>query len=641
MCGIVAAIAKDPMLVQHRVSEMELIIDHMSYRGPDAYGIWATPHVIMGHRRLSIIDLSEAGTQPLHDLKHNLHITFNGEIYNYREIRKELEARGYRLHTDTDTEVILGAYHVYGRDFLKMLRGMFAFVLFDAENKKVLLCRDRMGKKPLYYYLDGEELLVASEIKFLHAFKGISLSIDPESLRAYFSLQYIPGPHTIYTEVRTVPPGECVELDMHSWKASQYAYWSIHDQFRFSPVAGSELAAIDTALAESVRYRLIADVEIGILLSGGIDSSLLACYAAAQSTNPPKAFLVSFDRHDLDESAYAKMVASSLGIDIVDVDGGKLDEIIFRRVVYHADQPLGDPACIPTFMIAEAIANHVKVVLSGEGADELFWGYSHYRKDMLWNRISKFLPPLRMRRKLYPLLASLESSPQTRNALGRLSKLLAIKSDTGCAMWTSVFGDAALEKLIPKESVGSDLGSRYIHQIEQRLSTLKKMTGAAEASIALDLAFWLPDDLLVKVDRMTMAHSIEARAPFLDHLLVQQALNLPSQYKANLFTGKIILRKLLMQKLPAEAARVIAVRKKHGFDVPLVGWLQNALRDYAEECFSPSAIHGTDMLNVPYVRLLWDSFRGGGTTVPFARKLWLLLCFMSWHEHHKNSFGFR
>jgi asparagine synthase (glutamine-hydrolysing) len=641
MCGIVAAVTKDSVRIQRREAEAALILDRMAYRGPDAKGVWSVPQVLLGHRRLSIIDLSDAGTQPLHDLEHDLHITFNGEIYNYRELRKELEARGYRFHTGTDTEVILAAYYVYGRDFLPMLRGMFAFVLFDAQKKKVLLCRDRMGKKPLYYYLDGQELLAVSEIKFLHAFKGISLSIDPESLRAFFSLQYIPGPHTIYDEVRTVLPGECVELDMRSWQADQRPYWSIHDQFRSSPPApGSELAAIDAALAESVRYRLIADVKIGILLSGGIDSSLLSCYAAAQSTSPPKAFLVSFDRHDLDESVFARMVAGSLGIGIVEIDGGKLDENTFRRVVYHADQPMGDPACIPTFMIAEAIADHVKVVLSGEGADELFWGYSYYRKELLWRHISRLLPPVSVRRKLYPLLAAIESSPQVRNSIGRFSKVLATKNDTGCALWTSVFGDAALEKLMPAGTMGSDCGSRHFNQIELRLAKLQERTGAAEASIALDLAFWLPDDLLVKVDRMTMAHSVESRAPFLDHQVVQQALNLPSEYKADLFTGKKILRKLLMQKLPAETAHVIAVRNKHGLDVPLAGWLRNALRSHADECFSPSAVHDTGMLNASYVSSLWGSLRNRSATAPFARKIWLLLCFMTWHEHHKNKFGF-
>jgi len=360
MCGIVAAVAKDPMLTQIRKHELEIILDRMAYRGPDSRGAWSVPHVLMGHRRLSIIDLSDAGTQPFHDLAHNLHITFNGEIYNYRELRKDLEVCGYRFHSDTDTEVILGAYYIYGRNFLNKLRGMFAFILFDAEKKKVLLCRDRMGKKPLYYYFDGKELLSSSEIKFLHGFKGATLSIDPESLRAFFSLQYIPGPHTIYTEVRTVEPGECVELDMNTWQVTLNTYWSIHDQFCSLPASGHELESIDAALAESVRYRLIADVDIGILLSGGIDSSLLSCYAASQSASPPRAFLVSFDRSDLDESVFAKMVADSLGIDIIEIDGGKLDENIFTRVVYHADQPLGDPACIPTFMICEAVATACK-----------------------------------------------------------------------------------------------------------------------------------------------------------------------------------------------------------------------------------------------------------------------------------------
>ena len=641
MCGIVAAFTKDPAEAQSRISQVETILDRMAYRGPDAKGIWSVPHVIMGHRRLSIIDLSDAGVQPLHDWKHNLHIVFNGEIYNYREIRKELVARGCLFHTDTDTEVILGAYHVYGMDFLQILRGMFAFVLFDAEKMKVLLCRDRIGKKPLYYYDDGDKFLVSSEIKFFHGFKGLPLAIDSESLADYFALQYIPGPHTIYSGVRSVVPGECVELDLHTWMPRSRVYWSIQDQFRSMSVCADESARIDALIEDSVRYRLIADVDIGILLSGGIDSSLLACYAAAQSTKRPKAFLVSFYRQDLDESVFAKRVAHALGIEIVDMDGGKLDDDVFRKVVFHADQPLGDPACVPTYMISEAISNHVKVVLSGEGADELFWGYSHYRKERMWRRLIDMLPPFIVRNRLYPLLAAIESRPDIHPTIGRLSKIVSAKFDAGCSLWTSVFGDAALEQLMPEQRTGLDSGSRHGYRIGQLWETFQSMTGDAEASIALDLAFWLPDDLLAKVDRMTMAHSIEARTPFLDHLLVQHALNLPSRYKMDRFTGKIVLRNLLMQKLPAKVAHTIAHRKKHGFDVPLVGWLQHALRNHSEECFSPSALDETGMLNVLYARSLWASFRDNQkTSVPFARKIWLILCFMTWYEHHINKFGF-
>jgi asparagine synthase (glutamine-hydrolysing) len=641
MCGIVAAFTQNPAGVQRRIPEVEMILDRMAYRGPDAKGLWSAPHGIMGHRRLSIIDLSDAGVQPLHDWEHNLHIVFNGEIYNYQELRKELMAGGYLFHTDTDTEVILGAYSVYGMDFLQKLRGMFAFVLFDAAKMKVLLCRDRIGKKPLYYHFDGATLLVTSEIKFLHGFKGISLSIDAESVGDYFSLQYIPGPYTIYTEVRSVIPGECVELDMHTWRTNSYIYWSIQDQFRSVPVTADESTQIDALIGDCVRYRLIADVDVGILLSGGIDSSLLSCYAAAQSTKQPKAFLVSFAQQDLDESVFAKKVARSLGLDIVEMDGGNLDENLFRQIVFHADQPLGDPACVPTFMISEAISNHVKVVLSGEGADELFWGYSHYRKERVWRRYLDLLPPFAIRNGLYPLLAAIESRPDINNSFGRFSKILSAKCEMGCSSWTSIFGDAAIERLIPERRTGPNLGSRHYQRIEQIFEIIKNMTGITEASIAMDIAFWLPDDLLAKVDRMTMAHSIEARTPFLDHLLVKQALNLPSRFKADRFTGKIILRNLLKQKLPAEVAHAIANRKKHGFDVPLVTWLQHDLHNHAEACFSRSVLERTGVINARYVQSLWKSFNDcRNPSVSFARKLWLLLCFMTWHRHHTNKFGF-
>ena len=638
MCGIVAAVARDPAVTQMFAPAVERILDAMAYRGPDARGIWADRRVVLGHRRLSIIDLSDAGAQPMHDGANGLHITFNGEIYNYQELRRDLERQGYRFHSRTDTEVILGAYHVYGRNFLAKMRGMFAFVLFDEKNGKVLLCRDRMGKKPLFYYFDGRQLLACSELKGLYAFQGISLSPDPAGIGAFFSLQYVPGTGTILKEVKRIAPGECLELDLRSWRATSFLYWSVYDHIGCHAGPAVKIDEIDAAIRESVRYRLIADVEVGILLSGGIDSSLLSCYAAGLSTSPLKAFLVSFGQKDLDESVYARIVARSLNLELVEIDGGRLDADTFRRVMYHAGEPLGDPACIPTFMISEVIGRHVKVVLSGEGADELFWGYDYYRKQLLYDRLAPFLPRLRPGQKLGGLLAALESNPRVRGPVARLCKVLSSPCDTGCSRWTTVFGAAALGLLLPAAPAGI---ARCSGLMESALAALKRRAPASEAALALDLMYWLPDDLLVKVDRMSMAHSIEARAPYLDHRLVELALRMPAAQKIDSGSGKKVLRELLLRKLPQDAGRVIAARKKHGFDVPLVSWLGGELRGLADDCFSESGLRDADMLNANYVQRLWRDFKTHGGNPPFARKLWLVLCFLTWYGNHKNKFGFR
>lgn len=636
MCGIVAVVARDPAEVRARVPEVERILDATAYRGPDARGLWHSEQVVLGHRRLSIIDLSDAGTQPMHDAANGLHITFNGEIYNYRELRRELEERGYRFHTNTDTEAILAAYHVFGSAFPERLLGMFAFVLYDEQRAKVLLCRDRLGKKPLLYYCDGERLLAASELKCLYAFQAINLSPDPGAIADFFSLQYVPGPGTILQEIKKIKPGECVELDLRTWHTTSNIYWSVYDHLDRANGASVGVDEVDAAIQTSVRYRLIADVEVGILLSGGIDSSLLAAYAAGLSTSPLKAFLVSFGGSALDESQYARLVAHSLNVELVTIDGGHLDADTFQRVMYHADEPLGDPAAIPTFMISEVIRQHVKVVLSGEGADELFWGYDYYRRQMRFDRLAPFVPRLQPGKCLGSLMAALESSPHVPGSLSRLCKVIAATNDTGCSRWTSVFGTAALARLLtgaPERTSTAPIAAA-LQQLRHRLPP-------SEAALALDLLYWLPDDLLVKVDRCSMAHGIEARAPYLDHRLVELALRLPAAMKIGPSGGKLVLRELLRRRLPQETAAIITARRKHGFDVPIDAWLNGELRGLAEEYFSESGLRDVPMLNAPYVRRLWRDFKSHGGGAPFTRKLWLVLCFIAWYGNHKNKFGFR
>ncbi len=633
MCGIVAAAVRNPGEAPARAGEVERILDAISYRGPDARGIWQHDQVVLGHRRLSIIDLSEAGTQPLHAQEHGLHITFNGEIYNYRELRRDLEARGYRFHTSTDTEAILAAYHVYGGSFASRLVGMFAFVLYDESRAKVVLCRDRLGKKPLFYYCDNDRLLAASELKCLYAFHGLDLSPDPGAIADFFALQYVPGPGTILREVKKIEPGECRELDLRTWETTSRTYWSVFDHAGAAQTAGLE--EIDSAIEDSVRYRLIADVEVGILLSGGIDSSLLAAYAAALSTSPLKAFLVSFGGSALDESQYARLVAHGLNVELVEIDGGRIDADTFSRVMYHADEPLGDPAAMPTFMISQVIRQHVKVVLSGEGADELFWGYDYYRRQFRFDRLAEFVPRLQPGTWITALLAALESSPKVPGAFARLCKVIGDPQDTGCSRWTSVFGTPALGRLL-EGCPGQRSGPIRAGQLQR----LKRLLPPSEASLALDLLYWLPDDLLVKVDRCSMAHAVEARAPYLDHRLAELALRLPASLKMGASGGKLVLRELLRRRLPPETAAAIANRPKHGFDVPLQDWLKGSLRPLAEDCFSDASLRELPMLHAPYARALWRDFKAGSADAAFARKLWLVLCFRAWYANHNNRFGF-
>lgn len=636
MCGIIGLLKKEGPIFQPDGRRVQIALRKMAYRGPDGEGTWKSSNVLLGHRRLSIIDLSAAGAQPFEIPERGLVITFNGEIYNYKEIRETLAARGYSFRSNTDTEVLLSAYDCYGLDFLTHLRGMFAFCLFDSKKNTAILARDPAGEKPLYYYQDSDRLIFSSEIKAFHAFPEIELSIDDESVRAFFALQYMPGPHTIYSKIRKIPAGSALEINLADWKTQEYHYWSfenIQTQIRSKPDEIEEL------ISQSVRHRQVADVEVGLLLSGGIDSTLLAFYAQKAGANL-RVFSARFDRQDLDETQYARQVADCLGMQQVVIDGGKLDGDTFDKIIFHADEPLGDPACIPTFLLARELSNHVTVVLSGEGADELFWGYDTYRYERLWRWMSWMRHSLNRFSGYTDMVADWESSAGFSSGLTRAAKLFSSAYDLGPARWTSVFADhtVASRLMLPLRAAQPIV---YLREMEAKMMELQTRLGWLKGSLSTDLHFWLPDDLLTKVDRMMMAHGVEARAPYLDPDLMSAALSLPERYKMNSSQGKLILRNLVEKNLPGEMGKALARRKKHGFEVPVSDWLKNTLRDRVEERFSVNNLDQSGLLNSTYVRNLWSSFLSTPGETPMRRKLWLVFCFQSWLEEHRKNFGFR
>jgi asparagine synthase (glutamine-hydrolysing) len=637
VCGVFGIITRIPDVVEGYREAASSVLHHMAHRGPDAQGLWCGNHGLLGHRRLSIIDLSEAGTQPLHDAERGLHIVFNGEIYNYPELRLEFEAEGYRFRTRTDTEVILAAYALSGMQFLARLRGMFSFILWDDQRQRVFLCRDRLGKKPLYYHFGSQILAASSEIKSFHALREVPLSIAPEGLRAYLTNQYITGPQTIYREVLKVLPGQCLTLDIPSWCLASHCYWSLADHVGRS-AGGVPLESIDASLAESVRYRLVADVEVGVLLSGGIDSSLLASYAMAASGVPLKAFSVTFRDGLLDESDFARAVAEALDMELLTLECETLTPSLFERIIHYADEPLGDEALIPTYMIAEVLSAHVKVVLSGEGADELFWGYPYYQREMLYSRLA---PAMGL---ITDLLGtgtprSFDQLRKRSPGMTRLVQVLLTPVNSACRRWTSIFSEAEATRLLGGFGDGTPSGTQLSPEAVL-FSSLKERTGFLEASLATDLVGWLPDDLLMKVDRMTMAHSVEARTPYLDHKLVELLLRTPARQKADCHTTKRILRRLAAKTLPPAVATMIAGRRKHGFDVPLSKWLRSDLRPIAEDMFSETSLRNLGLMDGKAMRSLWQQVTVGPVSLPLARRAWVLLCLLTWHGHHTNRFGF-
>lgn len=631
MCGIIGVLSKRGASSNYCESVKEALT-HMHYRGPDHQGIWSDEHVILGHRRLSIIDLSDGGNQPFHSACGNYILVFNGEIFNYKELREELKNQGHSFRTNSDTEVIIAAYKQYGASFPKYLKGMFACVMYDRILQKLLFCRDRLGKKPLFIYESENELIFSSEIKFFHAFTTIPLELNESSLVNFLSLQYVPGPQTIYKGIRSLKPAEVWTYYLKERTSESNTYWNIFDkvgQRKNLP----EIEEIDELLQKSIRYRLIANVDIGLLLSGGIDSSLLACYMHELAGKKVKAFNVGFAESALDESSYARQVASSMDLDLISLRLEDLSVENFSKSIYHGDQPLGDSAIIPSYLISKSIAQHVKVVLSGEGADELFHGYSHYQLENYYYRLGKL--PFEAAGFLFNNLSVLgiHKFDKIKN---KLRSINSFKKDTGVSRWTSILNPDLCVNYLKIRTQDTSYETLFHHYLQQ----FRRNAGKLESSLMLDLMTWLPDDLLVKTDRMMMACSVEARTPFLDHELVELVIGSSGHFREKPFQSKNYLRDLLRKKLPKQLSETIANRSKQGFETPKMTWINSGLSELSGFLFSEENLKSNPYLNLKQVRTLWEDNQ---QEKPGANKrlLWNVFCFLEWYRQHETKFGLR
>lgn len=633
MCGIIGVISKRKVKnfqsdyfepLKHGLSQME-------YRGPDNQGTWVEDGICFGHRRLSIIDLSSDGNQPFQSACGRYVIVFNGEIYNYQEIRSELKKLGQQFRTESDTEVILAAYIQYGSDFCKVFKGMFALVIYDRQDKLVVFARDRLGKKTLFIYENEELIIFSSEIKFFHVFKHIPLLINEESLLNFLSLQYIPAPQTIYKNVKQLSPAQILYYNLNSSQTRSLNYWNIFDHVgKNSHIP--KIEEIDSLLEKSIKYRLIANVDIGLLLSGGIDSSLLACYMQELAGKKVKAFNVSFADKSIDESIFAKKVADSLDLDLITLTLEDITADNFSKSIFHADQPLGDSAIIPTYLIAKSIGKHVKVVLSGEGADELFHGYDHYRYEKYYYELGKL--PFKSTQIFLEILSKLgiQKFDKIRN---KLQSINTFKNDTGTSRWTSILSPELTQKYLSEKFRNT---GNYELQFQNFLQQFRINSGKLESSLMLDLLTWLPDDLLVKTDRMMMAYSVEARTPFLDHELVEKVLMSSQHFNKSLFQSKNYLRQLLKKKLPSSVSELISNRPKQGFETPKLHWINSSLAEVSSFLFSEENLKNNPYLDTEAVLKIWQDskIKKSGTN---NRLVWNLFCFLEWYRQHESKFG--
>jgi len=564
MCGIcgVVKFERDNSIDRAVLGRM---CDVITYRGPDDQGIYVGPGIGLGMRRLSIIDLS-TGRQPVHNEDQSVWVVFNGEIYNFKELRKDLEKKGHRFYTSTDTEVIVHLYEEYGEGCVRYLRGMFAFALWDEMRQKLVLARDRLGIKPLYYYLSPRVFLFGSEIKSILQYPEIEREINLQALNSFLTHLYIPDPETIFKGIKKLPPAHI--LVVKNGAASIKRYWDLDFEPDLRKSEDEFCEILQAKIEESVKQHLVSDVPLGAFLSGGIDSSTIVAMMERQMGRPVKTFSIGFDDPDYDELRYARKVARHLGTEHYELVV-KPDVIqILEDLVWHFDEPFADSSAIPTYMVSKLAREHVKVVLSGDGGDELFAGYDRYLPNLRRSRFS-ILPDPFKNWVLKPLSDRMPDGMKGRNFLSDISLHPAEMYVNS----VSYFRPGDKERLYSadlKLALG-ELGTYdSFHGYFEETPSKDFLTQL----LYLDTKTYLPGDILTKVDRMSMAHSLEVRVPFLDHELVELAATMPSRMKLQGSITKYILKKAMSNVLPNE----ILDRTKQGFAVPIGRWFNTQLK---------------------------------------------------------------
>jgi asparagine synthase (glutamine-hydrolysing) len=591
------------------------------HRGPDSGGLYVDRdrRVGLGVRRLSIIDV-EGGQQPIQNEDGTVCIVFNGEVYNYLELRKGLEAKGHRFSTHSDTETIVHLYEEYGPACVHLLRGMFGFALWDVRRRRLMLARDRLGVKPLYYHASAGRLVFASEIKAILEHPAVARSVDRIALATYLALQYVPHPRTMFEGVAKLPPGHLLLADEGDVRIERYWEPVFADTPR--PVPDAVAAeACEALLQESVALRLVADVPVGALLSGGVDSSLVVALMARAHRGRVKTFTVGFEEAGgYSELEEARRVANLLGTDHHEeiLKPVQVEELL-PRLVWHLDEPLADQAAVPTYLICRAAAAHVKVVLTGEGGDEVFGGYPRYA----WFRLAQRL------RVQAPTLTRLLSLPLAMlpvgTSLSRKSALLLGDMTDGerHCRWIGVFTGSEFDRVrgpaLREGSLARPAHDRVARVLERAGSD------SIHRLLQLDLDAWFPDNILAKVDKMSMASSLEAREPLLDHRLVEVMGTVPSRLKVRGLRTKVLLKLVAERVLPASVVH----RRKHPFRVPVGPWLRGPLVPLARELLDPTLLRRDGYFDPGYVSWMLSAHREGRRD--FHRQLWALLCFQLWH----------
>jgi asparagine synthase (glutamine-hydrolysing) len=652
MCGITGFYSKSLSTFNNVIVKMNSSISH---RGPDAGGTWQDINsgIVLGHQRLSIIDLSSAGNQPMRSNSHRFILTYNGEIYNHLEIREELEKNNSNIkwRGKSDTETLLEAIDFWGIEkTLKKIDGMFAFGIWDQKTRSLTLVRDRLGEKPLYYGWQGKGdnrvFLFGSELKALKVHPEFNGEINRGAIALQLRHNCIPAPYSIYKDIYKLLPGHYLELNLSDLKNNllplSKVYWSLAEKANYgnnNQLLFNEMDIqkdLEKHLHSSVKKQMISDAPLGAFLSGGIDSSTVVAIMQSQSNRPVKTFTIGSSEDDYSEAKYAKKISKYLGTDHTELyvsSKEALDIIPKLPIIY--DEPFSDSSQIPTFLVSQLAKQHVKVALSGDGADELFCGYNRYEMSETFSNIRRFIP-LSFRKilaswlssmspnswiKLSKILSSLNSRIDFKNKMQKVSNVLDSKTThdfyyTLCSHWQNPTAVV----------IGSKEPGTLLTEFKPKLKNLNSQ----QEMMVLDFLTYLPDDILVKIDRASMASSLETRAPFLDHKLIEYVWKIPHSLKFRNGQGKQILRNVLNKFVPKE----LTERAKMGFSIPIDIWLRGPLRDWAESLLNEKKLQKEGYFNTKLIREKWSEHLKGKTNWHYD--LWDVLMFQAWLDE-KNK----
>ncbi len=627
MCGIAGTLTSDcerPI----GVDALTAMADAVRHRGPDAEGIWCAAGIGLAHRRLSIIDLA-GGEQPMANEDGSVRVVFNGEIYNFRMLRKDLQRKGHRFRSSSDTEVLVHLYEEYGEALVDHLRGMFAFAIWDSKRRRLLLARDRVGLKPLYYYHDANHFVFGSEIKAILAWPGLGLDIDPLAVADYLTYGFIPGERSIYRQVRKLPPGHVLSIDASRFEATAKRYWTLNVEANDDRSADEWIEALNAKFAETVDAHRIADVPVGAFLSGGIDSSAIVAQMAAGGEQL-RTFSIGFDEARFNELPHARAVAERYGTrhreEVVTPQAAQsLDDL-----VRFYDEPFADASAIPTMHVSRVARQSVKVVLSGDGGDEAFGGYTRYAHDAAEARWRGLIPAF-LRRSIVKHAAKIwpqaDWLPRVLRAKSTLTNL-SLDPAAAYANTMSLCRRPLRERLLAADLRKRLNGYRPEDIIERRYP------GGADPLRAMtrcDIGVVLPDDFLTKVDRASMSVGLEVRPPLVDHEFLELAASVPSKWKIRDGQTKWIFKQLVGDRLP----KGIVNRGKQGFEIPVDNWLRGPLRGPFEEYVLNRSSRISDLIDQQAAgRLYRAHFNRVGR---HGNLLWSLLVLGRWLEEYRGS----